>query len=552
MAKSDWYVADFETKGEKFYNENGYTEVWLYSICDSNGEIVGRGTNIEGFIKHIKRNDNRLYYFHNLKFDGNFIIDWLLKNGFEFHEKLTKEDRGFSALIDDMGAYYSITIKFRKNHQVYIYDSYKLIPMSVKDIPKKFGLEEEKEHIDYDDYVVNEKTIHYCDYDVIIVAKALRILHDNGINNLTIASSAYKYYTKSISEDDMKQLFPDLGLEFLQEWRGAYRGGRCQVNPWYANKIMKGVNRYDYNSMYPSIMRNRYLPYGHPIKIEKKGEYRFELYKMIIEFVLKPNHFPSLLKNGSIAAYNDSYYTNSDGRILLYISSIDYEILKRNYDIIYEEDLEMYGFPTTKCLFKKYVDYWYKIKNTSTGGMKQLAKLMLNSLYGKFGSNPTRKHKIPSIDESGAIKLTLSEEEEAKHFYLVMAIAITSYGHLMIDDVIQAVGPERFIYCDTDSAHIIGKLPDDMVSQTELGKMKLESTEEKSKYIRQKTYITTENGKINITCAGMPSELKEATINMYGDKVYDVLKKGFSCPGKLLPKRVKGGVILRATDFTIH
>ena len=45
---------------------------------------------IDDFIEYCKNEKNSIFYFHNLKFDGEFIIYWALKNGFTHAEK--KED----------------------------------------------------------------------------------------------------------------------------------------------------------------------------------------------------------------------------------------------------------------------------------------------------------------------------------------------------------------------------------------------------------------------------------------------------------------------------
>ena len=56
-------------------------------------------------------------------------------------------------------------------------------------------------------------------------------------------------------------------------------------------------------------------------------------------------------------------------------------------------------------MFDKYINYWMeqKIKAGKEGNqpMRQIAKLMLNSLYGKFGSRCKGKSKIPTLDENG-------------------------------------------------------------------------------------------------------------------------------------------------------
>src|SRR5690349_21299235 len=49
------------------------------------------------------------------------------------------------------------------------------------------------------------------------------------------------------------------------------------------------------------------------------------------------------------------------------------------------EILKGYTFEKSTNLFQKYVEYFYEIKANSTGVQREIAKLMLNSLYGRFG-----------------------------------------------------------------------------------------------------------------------------------------------------------------------
>ena len=49
----------------------------------------------------------------------------------------------------------------------------------------------------------------------------------------------------------------------------------------------------------------------------------------------------------------------------------------------------------------------------------------------------------------------------------------------------------------------------------------------------------------------MPDNIKENIASLGKDKAFEVFTQGAKFEGKLLPKRVKGGVILKATEFTI-
>jgi len=62
-----------------------------------------------------------------------------------------------------------------------------------------------------------------------------------------------------------------------------------------------------------------------------------------------------------------------------------------------------YKFKKGKGVFKSYVDYFYNIKRNSSNDVeKNIAKLMLNSLYGRFGMK----------DINSCIKIVANEEHE--------------------------------------------------------------------------------------------------------------------------------------------
>lgn len=552
MKTNTWYVADFETTNYDYYLSNGCTRVWLWAVCDNNAEITKYGTDIETFIVYLKSLYGKSIYFHNLKFDGSFILDYLVNNGYEYYEDLTKVNRGFSCLIGEMGEFYSLTIKFTRGKQVHLYDSLKLLPFKVSKIAEDFNLPIMKEHIDYSIYEVNEETLSYIFHDVKIIAMALAKIKEEGMTKMTTASCAYNQYSLLKGNDYLANNYPQLDDTLLENFRNAYRGGRSQVNPVYASKILHNVRRYDINSMYPYIMHDMELPYGAPIRLAQPNQCKFEIYHIQVSFTLKDLHLPTLLKKGHLYAGDDTYYIDTEGIEDIWISSIDLELLFRNYDVSFLEYKEIYGFRTSKLLFYDYVDKWYSQKQIDKGAKKVIDKLMLNSLYGKFGSKHKGYHKIPIFDEVNCtIKYIKSPEEPMKHYYLPVAIAITSYAHLLIDNAIHTTGIENFVYCDTDSVHTLGTLPPEMVDNEKLGYFKLEDTEKTAKYVRQKCYVFDGSKGIEITCAGMPDNVKQAALTIYDKGIFNEFKTGFKMFGKLIPKRVKGGIVLYETTFEI-
>lgn len=560
MKNKEWFVADFETTGKNYYDKYGCTKVWLFAICDSNANVVKIGETIDEFFEWCRENYGCIIYFHNLKFDGSFILNYLLTHDYEYKDVLKANDnKGFSTLIGNEGQYYQIKFNFCRKRQITICDSLKLMPIKVEELCKQFELPIEKGHIDYQNYTIDEETKEYVSIDVRAVAMGLKFFKDLGYNKLTIGSNAYHDYKDTMLGFD--NLFPRLDDEFLLTWRKAYRGGRTQVNPIHQNKIIHNVYRFDYNSMYPSIMAYDELPYGKPIKIDTIGQYKFELYRLNIQFKLKEGHIPSLLKSGSLYDRgSETYYITSEGIIDLYITSIDYQLLLKHYDVQYYEFKEMYGFKTSTKLFRNWVLEKYKLKQESTGGIKMVHKFVLNNLYGKFGSKLLGRKKIPTLDEKGTLEFTLGNEEELQAYYLVMAMAITSYGHLRIDIKIDEVGVKNFIYCDTDSVHTLVPITKD-VDNKELGKMKFEGKESISKYVRQKCYIYKQDNEWTITCAGLVPRSKQYLIRQYGDDVIKHFKVGLTIDEhspnitdddmKLRPVQVKGGILLVKTKFSL-
>lgn len=134
------FSADFETAT---WLEDS-TFVWAWACCEiGNDSNLHIGNKIDTFIDFCIKQKNSTFYFHNAKFDCEFIIYWLYKNGFtHIEDKKEIADKTFTTLIGSMGQFYSMTIYFKKEKKGYIkatfIDSLKIIPMPVKKIPKAF------------------------------------------------------------------------------------------------------------------------------------------------------------------------------------------------------------------------------------------------------------------------------------------------------------------------------------------------------------------------------------------------------------------------------
>ena len=92
--------------------------------------------------------------------------------------------------------------------------------------------------------------------------------------------------------------------------------------------------------------------------------------------------------------------------------------------------------------------------------MRALAKVMLNSLYGKFATSLDVQSKYPYL-ENGIVKYYLGDKDKKKGLYLPVGIFITSYARnktirtsqAIKDYSIKKYGIDMYCYSDTDSIH---------------------------------------------------------------------------------------------------
>ena len=171
------YQADFETT-----TDPEDCRVWGWGLVEVEPNLtfldVEVGDTLDAFIERIS-SESAVIFFHNLAFDGTFIFDWLLNNGYTHTDSENLKDGEFTTLISDTGKHYSAKVSWRdKDTFTEFHDSLKKLPMSVDRIAKAYKLEFEKLEIDYHEkrpigHVLTLQEKRYIASDVIIVAMAL-------------------------------------------------------------------------------------------------------------------------------------------------------------------------------------------------------------------------------------------------------------------------------------------------------------------------------------------------------------------------------------------
>lgn len=286
----------------------------------------------------------------------------------------------------------------------------------------------------------------------------------------------------------------------------------------------------------------------------------------------------------------------SDTRVELTLTQTDYELLKEHYELVDFEILDGCFFYTACGLFDEYINKYKEMKLNSTGAKRAEAKLFLNNLYGKMASSSDSSFKIAYIKDDGVLAFIPITERKKKTGYIAIGSAITSYARNFTIRAAQenfhGVNKRGFIYADTDSIHCDLK-PEELkgvkIHDKNFCCWKLESTWDVGYFTRQKTYIEhvieedlkpIEKPYYNIKCAGMSQKCKDLfDLSMsntlkkedkikYNKEEQDFLfnketgepikrtitdfKNGLKIPGKLLPKRIKGGIILKDTYYEMR
>ena len=398
--------------------------------------------------------------------------------------------------------------------------------------------------------------------------------------------------------------------ELCEIYQPGYTGGITQVNEIFqgkfvvnkdfikSNEVIKEVRKkgipyiktdkkeviIDVNSLYPSIMYTTKIPYGIPkiytypsekfIKDNIKDKVIF--CKIVgLSGELKDNKLPIIPKHRNLKQGTSELYHKTIFNKTFFVNYEEFLIWKEHYNIYNDYIIEecLIFDSVRDVIFKDYIDIFYEMKRNgrATGDkvMEKIAKLFLNSLYGKYGTNPKRKHIKSYYSENGWTNIIneqyyYKDENGEKHFeyidkdgsfiYPFLASAVTSYARIFLINCIDKLPYEKFIYCDTDSIHFIDNdiyglkefKKDGLISKDKMMKYSIEDTSMCSIYLAPKKYSYIDaKGKLQVKCAGLPDDAKENIKNIT-DFYY-----GYTTTDKKSKQRIKGGYDLIPTLYQI-
>lgn len=369
-----------------------------------------------------------------------------------------------------------------------VFDTFNFLKDSLENLIKSFQLEK---------YGIKKLSLDNLEERCIMDAKATwylfdylqRFFIDNynvGIRK-TLPACALSVFNKHYFHDFWER--DDEETDTFE--REAYYGGRVEV----FQRGERDYDSYDVNSMYPAVMSSELLP---------KPDSAYWVYQPSAEKLLR------LIAHGTQFVADMTVYVPDthipplpyrDGKLVFPVGTFSgvwcspeiAEAISSGAEIVNVRRILAYR-KSFKYLSEYADDIYQRRLAAKAGGndpLSHMYKLMLNSLYGKFGERVgaaqnyipmPEEYKIkegdtPFLAADGNWYLLAPKEEKSdtQHTFCCIAAFITSFARVRLYRGLTAFAPEEVIYCDTDSVKVkAGSKHDLEVDDSKLGAWKYE------------------------------------------------------------------------------
>lgn len=366
-------------------------------------------------------------------------------------------------------------------HSWQFLDSARLLPDSLDNLAKCFlNKEKMKEGIDYETLHQNPRRYDYLKTDCVLLFEVLseyfKLLRERigGVSGISAASTSLNTYRASYQ----KRSLPEITPKAAALARAGYYGGRCEpfrrrfLGGAGERETAKTLHCYDVNSMYPWAMKQ-----PQPVEqIRGIRGYQPELAGFVDAEVTVSDCLLPILP------------CRSSGKLLFPIGTFRGTFSTRELRLAeahgqcHINRVHASTYFVTDRIFDSYVDTLYRFRQkknpdgtanpTWTLPLDRVAKISLNSLYGKFGSQEVREsiHIRPTLEEvlakglepmaSTIVPDCFIERTTRNADYMLPQIAawITALARCRLAEALLAVGTEAF-YCDTDSIFTTAEVP---------------------------------------------------------------------------------------------
>lgn len=442
---------------------------------------------IDALLERIKKQKIIVYAHNGGRFDYHFLLD-----------KMEPYDT-IKIINGRLAQFYIGEAEFR--------DSFNILPVALKkfEVVNEYGETIKKQDFDYSLMEAEHRykpdvwanIVDYLKDDCVTLFEAIKQFQGEYGRHLTQAGAAMAQW-KKISKKKIPESTPD----FFKAFKSYYYGGRVQC---FRHGIIEArFSVFDINSAYPAAMMKAH-PYGLEY-IESEIELS-EHAKGPAFYRIKARStgaFPYRSKHGLIFP--------DDGEIREFFVSGWELIAAEDTGTLKNYELINVTYFLELSSFDEYIEYFYqkrltaKATNDKAGDL--FAKLLMNSLYGKFGSNPENYESfvvlppedlssLEDIDNEYRLSGDLGpwllaardlEDDEMRFYNVATAASITGYVRAFLWRSICATGKENMLYCDTDSIATMGE-GNELETGKELGKWKHEGEFIKAGIGGKKMYI---------------------------------------------------------------
>jgi len=410
----------------------------------------------------------RPQYAHN---GGNFDAVFALASIIALFPTLTVE------LIPSQSSILLMKVTDKQGHSWEFRDSARTLPDSLDNLAQCFLGERKMEIDDYKTLHNNPHRYEYLQRDCTllygVLSRFFRLLHDKlgGSAGISAASTALATFRTSYQ----RRPLPSISKHAEELARAGYYGGRCEpFRREFTGHRDHPLRCYDVNSMYPWAMRQ-----PQPIAEVDIDGFHPELCGFVDCTVeVSTCHVPIL----PCRTKNRLLFPTGRWRGVFSTAELRAAVRHEQAEVMQVHDAAYFR---TADIFSDYVDTLYKFRNKKDPdwelSLDRMAKISLNSLYGKFGSQEVREtiHIRPDFDDvvdkqmqqmPSPLSTDCYIERTVKHSdYMLPQISawITALGRVKLVEALLAVGNSCF-YCDTDSVYT----DDSMCEGSSLGEWK--------------------------------------------------------------------------------
>ena len=434
----------------------------------------------------------------------NFVYDFTMVKGWT---EAIKHKYKLSRLYEKNHVFIS---RYKKSDRsILCLDNMNFFICSLEQLGKEIGIHKLK--IDFDN-CTNEQLSIYCKQDVNILLqswkKYIKWFTDNDLGNFGVTISAQSF--NSFRHKFMKHDIYIHNRKYVSTLeRQSYYGGRTECF-----KIGHFTNRkfyyLDINSMYPAVMASNFYPiryFKYSLKMSIT-ELKFYLEKYCIVARVKINTkkplFPYRTKTKIIFPI---------GQFEAVLSSPELDLaIKEN---VLKEVISVAMYYKGK-IFEDFIDFFYserlEAKAKDNYAYSLFFKLIMNSLYGKFGQlsgewqtrgkcdplevdywNETIQgdRHIYKMRKINGLVQRYERKEESFNSFCAISSHVTSYARIKLWNLMNQANMKNVYYCDTDSLFVNEKGYKNLKTQidnTALGQLKIEAKTNNLKIIGCKHY----------------------------------------------------------------